>query len=531
MAKLIDGKAISQQVLDEVQQNLKAIQEEHPHFKPTLAIVQVGNRSDSNVYIGQTRAEVGMDTRLIKLSEQTTEAELTAQIDALNNDKEVDGIIVQLPLESVHPIDADSVIDRIDQSKDVDGLTRENAGRLMRGELEKTIFPCTPYGCLHLVQQATGDAQYVKGKTVVVVGRSKIVGSPAAALFMWHHGTATICHSRTTNLREQCLQADILIVAIGQKELIKGDARWQKKTKRDVHFEQARQVAGYITPVPGGVGPMTVAMLMKNTFQQAVASKLKNASSSQWNIAKTVLNPLVPVPSDIDVSRAYKPKHIEKLAKEIGLHSDELEMYGKTKAKVLLKTLNRLANRKNGKYVVVVGITPTPLGEGKSTTTIDWCKRCPTFGIKGGAAGGGYSQVIPMEEFNLHLTGDIHAITAAHNLMAAAIDARMFHESTQTDEALFNRLVPHNKEGKRILSKIQQRRLARLNIAMVEDANQLSAEDRKRFSRLNIDANTITWTRVIDTNDRFLRKMRSGTVQLRKDISELLNSQSQLVVN
>lgn len=265
MARLIDGKSISQKVLDEVAKELSEIRKGNPAFKPTLAIVQVGDRSDSNVYIGnklKRAAEVGLEARLVKLSSQTTQAELEAQIDGLNSDSNVDGIIVQLPLDSVHPIDSDSVIDRIDQSKDVDGLTRENAGRLMRGELDKTIFPCTPYGCLYLVQQATGDEHFVKGKKVVVIGRSKIVGSPAAALFMWHHGTSTICHSRTQNLKEQCLQADILIVAIGQSELIRGD--WikpgavvidcginvqelpdgKRKLKGDVHFEEASKIAG-----------------------------------------------------------------------------------------------------------------------------------------------------------------------------------------------------------------------------------------------------------------------------------------------
>ncbi|VDO16760.1 unnamed protein product [Haemonchus placei] len=154
-----------------------------------------------------------------------------------------------------------------------------------------------------------------------------------------------------------------------------------------------------------------------------------------------------------------------QLAEEIGILPEELDPYGKKKAKVSLDVLQRLDHVKNGKYVVVTAITPTPLGEGKSTTTMGLvqaltahlhknsfaCVRQPsqgpTFGIKGGAAGGGYAQVIPMEEFNLHLTGDIHAITAANNLLAAAIDARMFHESTQKDDALFNRLCPANKQG------------------------------------------------------------------------------------
>lgn len=163
--------------------------------------------------------------------------------------------------------------------------------------------------------------------------------------------------------------------------------------------------------------------------------------------------------SDIDIAMAQSPKPIKYLAEELGLFIPEYELYGHYKAKVSLSVLDRLKNRKNGKYVVVTGITPTPLGEGKSTTTIGLsqalgahlnrtvfaCVRQPsqgpTFGIKGGAAGGGYSQVIPMDEFNLHLTGDIHAVVAANNLLAAAIDARMFHEATQADDVQYEGVV------------------------------------------------------------------------------------------
>ncbi|KAK6759377.1 hypothetical protein RB195_021143 [Necator americanus] len=252
------------------------------------------------------------------------------------------------------------------------------------------------------------------------------------------------------------------------------------------------------------------------------------SSGGSWNIQYLPLKLVEPVPSDIVISRNQTPKNIEQLANEIGILPEELDPYGRKKAKISLDVLKRLQHVKDGKYVVVSAITPTPLGEGKSTTTMGLvqalgahlhknvfaCVRQPsqgpTFGIKGGAAGGGYAQVIPMEEFNLHLTGDIHAITAANNLLAAAIDARMFHESTQKDEALFNRLCPKNKQGKRPLSAVQKRRLNRLGIPNVEDANELTPEQRVKFSRLNIDPNTITWNRVIDTNDRFLRGIEIG---------------------
>eukprot|EP01100_Stratorugosa_tubuloviscum_P006769 TRINITY_DN287_c1_g1_i1.p1 TRINITY_DN287_c1_g1~~TRINITY_DN287_c1_g1_i1.p1 ORF type:complete len:640 (-),score=392.90 TRINITY_DN287_c1_g1_i1:121-2040(-) len=239
------------------------------------------------------------------------------------------------------------------------------------------------------------------------------------------------------------------------------------------------------------------------------------------------LNLQKPVPSDIAIAQSVAPKHIKQIAEEIGLTEDEYDLYGKTKAKVNLDVLKRLKAQPDGKYVVITGINPTPLGEGKSTTTVGLAQSLgahlnkttfaclrqpsqgPTFGIKGGAAGGGYSQVIPMEEFNLHLTGDIHAITAANNLLAAAIEARMFHESTQNDEALFNRLCPPNKNGDRQFAAIMLRRLKKLGINKI-NPNELTNEERSAFVRLDIDSKTVTWNRVMDINDRFLRKITIG---------------------
>jgi len=236
-----------------------------------------------------------------------------------------------------------------------------------------------------------------------------------------------------------------------------------------------------------------------------------------------------PVPSDIEIAQSVEPLPIKQLAERQGILDDELDLYGKHKAKVQLGILDRLKDQKNGKYVVVTGITPTPLGEGKSTTTVGLAqslgahlnKKCfaclrqpsqgPTFGIKGGAAGGGYSQVVPMEEFNLHLTGDIHAITAANNLLAAAIDARTFHEATQSDAALFKRLCPTDvKTGKREFAPPMLRRLKRLGIDKT-DPDDLTPEEAARFSRLDLDLATLTWNRVVDTNDRFLRGVVVGT--------------------
>ncbi len=241
----------------------------------------------------------------------------------------------------------------------------------------------------------------------------------------------------------------------------------------------------------------------------------------------TPLKRRYPVPSDIEIAQEAELKTVKTLSEEVGLLPEELELYGDYKAKVRLEVLNRLEDVPDGKYIDVTAITPTPLGEGKSTTMVGLSQALgahlgkrvftcirqpsqgPTFGIKGGAAGGGYSQVIPMEDFNLHLTGDIHAITAANNLLAAAIDSRIFHESRQSDQALFNRLCPPDKEGNRSFAPTMRRRLEKLNIDKT-DPNELTPEERSRFSRLDIDPDSITWRRVVDTNDRFLRTITIG---------------------
>jgi formyltetrahydrofolate synthetase len=238
-------------------------------------------------------------------------------------------------------------------------------------------------------------------------------------------------------------------------------------------------------------------------------------------------NILTRVPSDIEIAQAATPLPIDQIASEAGILPEELDLYGKTKAKVHLSIRDRLKNSPNGKYVVVTAITPTPLGEGKTTTTVGLSQALgahlgkkvftcirqpsqgPTFGIKGGAAGGGYSQIIPMEEFNLHLTGDIHAIIAANNLLAAAIDARMFHEQSADDTQMFERLCPPGKDGSRKFSPVMLRRLRKLGISK-PDPNELTPEERSRFARLDIDPETITWRRVLDTNDRMLRQITIG---------------------
>jgi formyltetrahydrofolate synthetase len=243
-----------------------------------------------------------------------------------------------------------------------------------------------------------------------------------------------------------------------------------------------------------------------------------------------------PVPADIEIAQAARLKPITQITEELGLLPEEVELYGPYKAKIKLEVLERLKDRPDGKYIDVTAITPTPLGEGKTTTTVGLSQALgahlgksvmtcirqpsqgPTFGIKGGAAGGGYSQVIPMEDLNLHLTGDIHAITAANNLMAAAIDIRMFHEASQSDEALFKRLFPEDKHGKRSFGRAMLNRLKKLGIDKT-DPDELTEEERSRYVRLDIDPDTITWMRGLDTNDRYLREITVGESPSEKGMS------------
>jgi len=230
-----------------------------------------------------------------------------------------------------------------------------------------------------------------------------------------------------------------------------------------------------------------------------------------------------PVPSDIEIAQAAKLKPILQIAEEVGLKEKELELFGPYKAKVHLEVRDRLKKRKQGKYIDVTAITPTPLGEGKTTTTcglsqalgyrlkqsVFTCIRQPsmgpTFGIKGGAAGGGYSQIVPMEDFNLHLTGDIHAVSAANNLLAAAIDSRILHEHETPDDAkLAQAFCPDGYIAPPI-----RKRMAKLGIT-ADKFQDLSPEDKRRLFRLDIDPASLTWQRVVDINDRHLRRIQTN---------------------
>lgn len=254
----------------------------------------------------------------------------------------------------------------------------------------------------------------------------------------------------------------------------------------------------------------------------------KTPRSPKQAAAATSLVLKNPVPSDIEIAQAATAKPIMELAHEIGLLPSELEPYGHTKAKVHLNVRDRLVVQPNGRLIVVTAITPTPLGEGKTTVTVGLSQALgahlgksvftcirqpsmgPTFGIKGGAAGGGYSQVLPMEDFNLHLTGDTHAVAAANNLLAAAIDTRlMYEESHPDDQQLMNVLCKKDKSGKPQFCAAHLRRMKRLGFEAACPGD-LPAEQQRELFRLDIDPKTITWRRVLDVNDKMLREIQVG---------------------
>jgi len=277
MAQLIDGKALSAQVLQQVASEVELIKEEHG-VVPTLAVVLVGEDPASQVYVRnkmKRASEAGIGSREHCLDASTTQDELAQLIDALNNDPDVHGILVQLPLPA--QLNEDVVIASIHPDKDVDGFHPLNVGALAAGR--ETLVPCTPQGCMIMLKQVHAE---LSGKNAVVVGRSNIVGKPMAALLLQANCTVTIAHSRTRDIEALCRNADIVVAAAGRRELV--DADWikpgatvidvginaievdgKRKLVGDVAFEPVSQVAGAITPVPGGVGPMTIACLLLNT--------------------------------------------------------------------------------------------------------------------------------------------------------------------------------------------------------------------------------------------------------------------------
>ena len=277
MAQIIDGKKISAEIRAEIAEEVKAMKAQG--INPGLAVIIVGENPASQVYVhnkGKACEEVGIYSEIIEMPETTTEEALLAKIAELNARKEISGILVQLPLPK--HINEASVIAAISPDKDVDAFSEVNVGKIMIGN--HRFLPCTPAGVMELI---TRSGISIEGKNAVVIGRSNIVGKPQAMLLLHANATVTICHSRTKNLAEVCRTADILVVAIGKADFVTADMvkpgavvidvgmnrKANGKLTGDVDYAGVSEVAGYITPVPGGVGPMTVTMLLYNTLTAA----------------------------------------------------------------------------------------------------------------------------------------------------------------------------------------------------------------------------------------------------------------------
>jgi len=278
MAKLIDGKLISAQIREEIKEETAAFVAEHG-YAPGLAVVIVGEDPASQVYVrNKARAceEVGFYSEVYRLPAETAQEELNALVDKLNLDSKIHGILVQLPLPK--HLDETEVLLRIDPKKDVDAFHPYNVGKIMIGDYD--FLPCTPAGVMALLERSGIDPA---GKKCVVIGRSNIVGKPMAMLLLHANGTVTVCHSRTRDLAAVCREADILVVAIGRADFVGADMvkpgavvidvgmnrRADGKLTGDVNFAEVEPIASAITPVPGGVGPMTITMLLKNTLTAA----------------------------------------------------------------------------------------------------------------------------------------------------------------------------------------------------------------------------------------------------------------------
>lgn len=281
MAKLLMGKEVSARIKQELKSEVEALKEHG--ITPGLAVVIVGDDPASRVYVNNKKkacAECGIYSEEYALPEETTQEELLSLIDTLNKKSDISGILVQLPVPK--HIDETTIINAIDPKKDVDAFHPINVGKIMVGNFD--FVPCTPAGVMELIKESGIE---ISGKECVVVGRSNIVGKPQAMLLLHQNGTVTICHSRTKDLKEHTKKADILVVAVGIPNFVTGDMIKEgavvidvginrlenKKLCGDVEFESAEKVAGAITPVPGGVGPMTIAMLMKNTVKAAELNK------------------------------------------------------------------------------------------------------------------------------------------------------------------------------------------------------------------------------------------------------------------
>ncbi|XP_076873714.1 C-1-tetrahydrofolate synthase, cytoplasmic isoform X3 [Brachyhypopomus gauderio] len=514
IATVISGNKTSQQVRERLRRDVAEMKRRLPGFSPGLVVVQVGDREDSNLYISmklKAAAQIGLHANLVRLPKTATEDEVLRCIAAVNENPEVHGLIVQLPLDSVHPIDTEKVTNAVAPEKDVDGLSSVNAGKLARGDLRDCFLPCTPSGCMELIATTGGQGRHPgggggQGRD----GERRLDQRGSRGHRLWHQSHSS---SRPSGTR-----------VVG-----------------DVHYQSAKERAKFITPVPGGVGPMTVAMLMENTVKSA-QQFLKNYRTGNWSVSCKKVKSQKPQPSDTQISHSWPGKPIGQLAKEVGLFPTEVELYGTGRAKVSLGVLKRLDKRPDGKYVVVTGIAPSPLGEGHSTTVLGLAQALgahmnvstiacvgqtsspSSVGIRGGAVGGGYSQVIPIEEVILQPLGDSHAVSTASSLVLDTITAYSLYQC-ENSEVLFDLLVPLTG-GHQTFSPSQLKRLQKLDIVK-SDPSTLTNEERRRFVQLDINLKTKADRAVLEGEIRAVLSLSTSPQDLRHRLAKMVVADSQ----
>uniref|UniRef100_A0A9J8DE71 formate--tetrahydrofolate ligase n=1 Tax=Cyprinus carpio carpio TaxID=630221 RepID=A0A9J8DE71_CYPCA len=499
-------------IVQKCRDELKAIRETNPDLKPTLAIIQCYIPADF------VSTQIGLNVMQICLPRQCTEDEVIDEILRLNEDSRVHGIFLHLPQSFL----SRSVRNAIKPQKDVDGVSDLNVGRVVLGD-QRDGFASPVAGAVLEMLARHGVYLFM----AVLVGVEGPLKATIQCLLQNNGMMVQTCQWSSKHLQKQIMDSDVVILLEPDHKSF--PPTWIRPGVAVINLSSALMEGTFLQSKSIKLGThynslfteMFVAVVICQHVVRSSRRWIQEQQYQPWRLRPLKLQPLSPVPSDIEISRAQTPKPISQLAQEIGLLPEELEAYGNTKAKVHLSLLNRLQHQPNGKYVLVAGITPTPLGEGKSTVTTGLvqalsahlklnsfaCLRQPsqgpTFGVKG-----------VFLCFNLHLTGDIHAITAANNLVAAAIDARILHESTQSDKALYRRLVP-SVNGVRCFSPIQMARLQRLGINK-SDPSDLTPEEVRAFVRLDLDPEKVTWQRVVDTNDRFLRKITVGQANTEK---------------
>lgn len=505
-----------------------SLKEQYPNFQPLVTFVQVEktkrdeNSCSNTLIIKSVLQETGIICNFVNLKQVAdTEALVLDRIRELNADPFVHGILVQLPDDYIG--NYESIYNTILPNKDVAGINKEN---LEKSNDNQCLSSAAAASVFEIIENAGTS---LKNANVFLLGKKSIYCS-ISRLLLNERAVVTLCQYCEENSPSGIEKANIIISSLQNSDKFQNVLKPGALLIDCSSFGCANLNESSNIFSSKYFWSLVAVNIAKNTF-----NAVKNLFQHTWSLAHIPINFGPPGLSDIGITRLQKLKDIAILAKQIGILPHEIELYGAKKAKISLSVLERCKFREPGKYVVIAGITPTPLGEGKSTTTVGLCQALavqlqknviaclrqpsqgPTFGIKGGAAGGGYSQVIPMEEFNLHLTGDIHAITAANNLLAAQIDARIFHEATQSDADLYRRLIKV-VNGRQEFSKIQIARLQRLGIEKT-DPTTLTTEEMSNFSRLDIDPSTVTWHRVMDTNDRFLRKICIGMATTEKKMT------------